>query len=210
MGNIEEQSINTEAVSEIPKVKTWQRISNILHCLSGLCLEINESAANQLADSIVHKELNAEKNSDRTEEYEQELKDIFINNKIDNSEVQRIINGCTQSVIFGPFFQLMEEYFKPNGFNAMRDVRTERGWVIEVQFNQKGGIMILHKRQAQYTLPPDEVTKHFVVNWELDMSFTPKMEKCCSAIVRVRGIEFHDDVDADYKSKVEKKLTDGD
>jgi len=188
----------------------WQRVSDILHCLARICAEIDDSEENRVVVEVLSKELNANRNALRSEEFEHELRDLFESNKMEESKVQRVMNGCNQSVIFGPFYQLLKEYFIPNGFNGMKDVRTERGWVIEVHFNPKGVVRILHRRQTQYTQPPDDATKHFKVNWELDMSFTPKMEKCNSVFVRVCGIEFHDDVDSQYKSDVRTKLSGAD
>ena len=41
------------------------------------------------------------------------------------------------------------------------------------------------------------------------MSFTPGVQKCNSAFVRVNGIEFNQDADQSYNSQIRTKLTGG-
>ena len=191
------------------EVTNWGRISNILLTLASFCVKMDKTDKNELVFNTLTKVLNIDSNYKRTDQYDQELKDIFESNKIDECQVIRIINGCNQNVIFGAFYQLLQDYFIPNGFNGMKDVRGEFGWVIEIYFNPKNVIRILHKRQTQYCQPPNEELKHFKVNWELDMSFTPGLDKCNSAFVRVNGIIFNQDADAEFKSQIKTKLTGG-
>eukprot|EP01083_Nonionella_stella_P060424 157793_1 len=195
---------------DVAKASNWKRITNILLCLAQQCVFIDKTDRNVSVHNTLKQVLNEETNNKRTDQYDQELKRLFESNKIDECQVIRILNGCNQNVIFGAFYQLLKEYFIPNGFNGMKDVRTEFGWEIFIYFNPKGIVRILHKRQTQYAQPPNELAKHFLVNWELDMSFTPRLTKCNAVFVRVSGIEFNEAVDSKYKSDINTKLSGAD
>lgn len=191
------------------EVTNWDRISNILLTLASFCVKMDKTDKNELVFNTLCKVLTIDSNYKRTDQYDQELKDIFESNKIDECQVIRIINGCNQNNIFGAFYQLLQDYFIPNGFNGMKDVRGEFGWEIEIYFNPKNIMRILHKRQTQYCQPPNEEDKHFKVGWELDMSFTPGLTKCNSAFVRVNGIIFNQDATQEFKGQIKSKLTGG-
>ena len=191
------------------EVTNWDRISNILLTLAQFCLKQDKTDKNELVFNTLCKVLTVDSNYKRTDQYDQELKDIFESNKIDECQVIRILNGCNQNVIFGAFYQLLQDYFIPNGFQGMKDVRGEFGWEIEIYFNPKNIMRILHKRQTQYCQPPNEEEKHFKVGWELDMSFTPGLGKCNSAFVRVTGIIFNENADQGFKGQIKTKLTGG-
>ena len=180
----------------------WNRIKNILLTLATLCNE------DESVQSALQKEMN--QNEHRSDQYAHELRAIFDKNKFMQLTMTRIINVCTQNVIFSPYSQLLKSYFIPNGFDKMRDVRSEFGWQIFVYFNAKGVVRILHKRQCQFNQPPNDETKWFLVNWELDMSFTQNMEKCNSTFVRTNGIEFlSENAEQKYKHDVMTKLSGG-
>eukprot|EP00484_Ammonia_sp_Unknown_P005387 CAMPEP_0197057338 /NCGR_PEP_ID=MMETSP1384-20130603/96089_1 /TAXON_ID=29189 /ORGANISM="Ammonia sp." /LENGTH=297 /DNA_ID=CAMNT_0042491727 /DNA_START=22 /DNA_END=911 /DNA_ORIENTATION=- len=184
----------------------WNRISNILLTVAKYCVLMDKTEQNELVYSTLQKTLTVDSGYKRTDQYDQELRELFEGNKIDDCQVLRVINGCNQNVIFGAFYQLLKDYFIPNGFNGMKDVRGDSGWAIDIYFNPKNIVRILHRRQTQYAQPPNEETKHFRVSWELDMSFTPGLLKCNSVFVRVNGIEFHDDADTTFKNQVKTKL----
>ena len=184
----------------------WNRIKNILLCLAEYSMDGSDET--KAVYDALQKEM--KQNANRHGQFDFELRGIFEKNKLLQSQVTRIVNVCTQNVIFSPYLQLLQNYFVPNGFDKMRDVRTEYGWQIFIYFNPKDVIRILHKRQCQYNQPPDDETKHFLVNWELDMSFTPKMEKCNSVFVRTNGIEFlSENAEQKYKYEVKTKLSGG-
>ena len=125
----------------------WDRISNILLTLARFCVMMDKTDKNELVYTTLQKVLNIDSNYKRTDQYDQELKDIFESNSIDECQVIRILNGCNQNVIFGAFYQLLHDYFIPNGFNGMKDVRGEFGWIIEIYFNPKQIVRILHKER---------------------------------------------------------------
>ena len=95
----------------------------------------------------------------------------------------------------------------------MKDVHGPDGWKLEIRFTTQPNsantiIRVVHHRQAQNLENPDS-PQHFIVEWDLDVTMNMQLTRCFSTTVRVKNIIFHDDVDPEEQSRINKKLFGG-
>ena len=194
----------------------WQRVKNIIICISELYTKYHFTDDNDIYHNKIVNILSYSKNlANKSNEL-----CALIMNKNDNFcnyKALNILSTLCQSNAQIAFSYLTFKYLYKIGYDSISDVPTSQGWKINIYFENNGNIRILNNKQARKTGDiKSKMEVEFKINWKMETIYkcdnnnNDENNKCLSVELASTGFAyFNEKLKKKKKEKIKTDLSNG-